>query len=102
MKKNLELRAVCLSENLELRTENLGLVQGNVRLVTENERPEALQFYMSRDSLTCAGVKGQQESVLMHYNELHSRSAEVEAVAMNFELRVADAVIKAGLTPSLS
>jgi hypothetical protein len=34
----------------------------------------------------------------MHYNELQSRSAEVEAMSMNFEQRVAaDAVAKAGL-----
>jgi hypothetical protein len=33
----------------------------------------------------------------MHYNELQSRSAEVEAMAMNFEQRAADAVAKAGL-----
>jgi hypothetical protein len=33
----------------------------------------------------------------MHYNELQSRSAEVEAMAMNFEQRVAGAVAKAGL-----
>jgi hypothetical protein len=33
----------------------------------------------------------------MHYNELQARSAEVEAMAMNFEQRAADAVSKAGL-----
>jgi hypothetical protein len=33
----------------------------------------------------------------MHYNELQARSAEVEAMAMNFEQRVAGAVAKAGL-----
>jgi hypothetical protein len=33
----------------------------------------------------------------MHYNELQSRSAEVGAMAMNFEQGVADAVAKAGL-----
>jgi hypothetical protein len=33
----------------------------------------------------------------MHYNELQSRSAEVEAMAMNFEQGVAGAVAKAGL-----
>jgi hypothetical protein len=37
----------------------------------------------------------------MHYNELQSRSAEVEAMAMNFEQRVADAVAKAGLRAKL-
>jgi hypothetical protein len=41
----------------------------------------------------------QRNSVMMHYNELQSRSSEVEAMAMNFEQRVADAVAKAGLTP---
>ena len=39
----------------------------------------------------------QRNSVLMHYNELQSRSAEVEVMAMTFEQRVADAVAKAGL-----
>ena len=39
----------------------------------------------------------QSESVLMHYNEIQSRSAEVEAMEMNFEQRVDDAVAKAGL-----
>ena len=43
------------------------------------------------------GVIRQYQSALMHYNELQSRSAEVEAMAMNFEQRVAGAVAKAGL-----
>jgi hypothetical protein len=46
-------------------------------------------------------ISDQRNSALMHYNELQSRSAEVEAMAMNFEQRVAGAVAKAGLTPSL-
>jgi hypothetical protein len=33
----------------------------------------------------------------MHYNELQSRSAEVEAMASNFQKMVADEVAKAGL-----
>jgi hypothetical protein len=33
----------------------------------------------------------------MHYNQLQSRQAEVEGMAMNFELRAADAVAKAEL-----
>jgi hypothetical protein len=33
----------------------------------------------------------------MHYNELQSRPAEVEAMVMNFEQRVAGDVAKAGL-----
>jgi hypothetical protein len=33
----------------------------------------------------------------MHYNELQSRSAEVEAMASNFQNMVADEVSKAGL-----
>jgi hypothetical protein len=32
------------------------------------------------------------------YNKLQSRSAEVEAMAMNFEQRAADAVAKAGFS----
>jgi hypothetical protein len=39
----------------------------------------------------------QQEGVLMHYSELQSRSAEVEAMASNFQKMVADEVAKAGL-----
>jgi hypothetical protein len=33
----------------------------------------------------------------MHYNELQSRQAEVEGMAMNFEQRAAGAAAKAGL-----
>jgi hypothetical protein len=33
----------------------------------------------------------------MHYNELQSRSAEVEAMASNFQKMVADEVARAGL-----
>jgi hypothetical protein len=39
----------------------------------------------------------QSESVPMHYNKLQSRSAEVEAMAMNFEQRAVDVDAKAGL-----
>jgi hypothetical protein len=42
-------------------------------------------------------ISDQRNSALMHYNELQSRSAEVEAMSMNFEQRVADAVAQAGL-----
>jgi hypothetical protein len=42
-------------------------------------------------------ISDQCNSALMHYNELQSRSAEVEAMTMNFEQRVAGAVAKAGL-----
>jgi hypothetical protein len=47
--------------------------------------------------LAMACLKQQSEGVRMHYNELQSRSAEVEAMASNFQKMVADAVAKAGL-----
>jgi hypothetical protein len=42
------------------------------------------------------GVIRQYQSALMHYNELQLRTAEVKAMAMKFEQRVADEVAKAG------
>jgi hypothetical protein len=38
----------------------------------------------------------QRNGVLMHYNELQSRSSEVEAMATNFEQGVAGAVAAKG------
>ena len=42
------------------------------------------------------GVVRQYQSALMHYNELQSRSAGVEAIHLKFEQEVADEVAKAG------
>jgi hypothetical protein len=42
------------------------------------------------------GVIRQYQSALMHYNELQSRSAGVEAIHLKFEQKVADEVAKAG------
>jgi hypothetical protein len=58
-------------------------------------------IFVSREIETQACQVLQSESVLMHYNELQARSAEVEAMAMNFEQRVAGAVAKAGLRAKL-
>jgi hypothetical protein len=65
--------------------------------VRDNERLEDLQFYMKRSMLTGTSLRQHQEGVLLHYNELQSRSAEVEAMTSNFEQRVAGPVAKAGL-----
>jgi hypothetical protein len=42
------------------------------------------------------GMIRQYQSALMHYSELQSRSAGVEAIHMKFEQKVADEVAKAG------
>ena len=49
------------------------------------------------DMLVGTRLLQQQEGVLMHYSELQSRSAEVEAMASNFQKVVADEVAKARL-----
>jgi hypothetical protein len=51
----------------------------------------------SKERSGVLAISDQSNSALMHYNELQSRSAEVEAMAMNSEQRVAGAVAKAGL-----
>ena len=63
----------------------------------ENFRLDCLLNYHSKERSGVLAISDQRNSALMHYNELQSRSAEVEAMAMNFEQRVADAVAKAGL-----
>jgi hypothetical protein len=52
--------------------------------------------YIEKDVRTHKSVREQHEGVLMHYNELQLRSAEVEAMGMDFQKRVAGAVAKAG------
>jgi hypothetical protein len=85
------------SDKLEYLTENFELKKENGRLEKENFRQDML-FENSRNETTgLMDISDQTESVLMHYNELQSRSAEVEAMAMNFEQGVADAVARAGL-----
>jgi hypothetical protein len=89
MKSNPENLVLC-REKFELKTENN-------RLKKENDRLHCLLCYYMEERSGVMVVCQQQNSVLMHYNELQSRSAEVEAMAMNFEQRAADAVAKAGL-----
>jgi hypothetical protein len=92
------LRGV-LSQTTGLLRENLGLQKLNARPGKENDKLDLdlLVIFVSREIETQACQVLQSESVLMHYNEIQARSAEVEAMAMNFEQRVADAVAKAGL-----
>ena len=51
-----------------------------------------LLFYYTQEKMALVHLSEQHESGLMHYNELQSRSAEVEAMAMTFEQRVAGAL----------
>ena len=81
-----------MSHNTELLRENIGLKKLNARLGKENDRLDLLVTFVSREIETQACQVLQSEGVLMHYNELQARSAEVEAMAMNFEQRVDDAV----------
>jgi hypothetical protein len=66
-------------------------------LQKENDRPDPLLLYDSRERKVVMALGEQHEVVPMYYNEFQSRQGEVEAMAMNFEQRVADAVEKAGL-----
>jgi hypothetical protein len=85
------------SENLEHRRGTFELKEKDVRLQKENDRLDCLLDYYSEERSGVIAVGEQRNRVLMHYNELQSRSAEVEAMAMNFEQRVAGAVAKAEL-----
>jgi hypothetical protein len=85
------------SDNLEYLTENFELKKENDRLEKENFRLHCLLDYWSKQRSGVLALCEQRNSALMHYNELQSRSAEVEAMAMNFEQRVVGAVAKAGL-----
>jgi hypothetical protein len=78
------------SELLELLERSCALAKGDAAInwlleCVSRERSKAQE---------CLAM--QSESALMQYNELHSRSVEVGAMAMNFEQRVADEVAKAG------
>jgi hypothetical protein len=97
MLEHLERLVVVDNENLELHREEFRLKEENDRLKKENGGPESLMFYMQRSMVANNRVREHQESALMHYNELQSRSAEVEAMASNFQKVVADEVAKAGL-----
>jgi hypothetical protein len=77
------------SEKMELLTENFSLKKENARLDKENDRLDCLLDYHSKERSRVVAICDQRNSALMHYNELQSRSAEVEAMAMNFEQRVA-------------
>jgi hypothetical protein len=80
------------SENSELHREKIGLKTEINRLQKENGRLDILlDYYMEKERVTVAMCE-QRNGVLMHYNELQSRSAEVEAMAMTFEQRAAGAV----------
>jgi hypothetical protein len=82
---------------MELLTENFELTKENDRLKKENSRQDMLLFYYTQEKKAVMYMGEQRESALMHYNELQSRAAEVEAMHMNFEQRLADAVAKARL-----
>ena len=85
------------SEKSELFRENNRLEKENMGLEKENFRQDMLLDYWRKERSGVLAISDQSESVLMNYNQLQSRSAEVEAMAMTFEQRVADAVKKAGL-----
>jgi hypothetical protein len=68
-----------------------------MRLKKENSRQDMLLFYYTQEKKALMYLSEQRESALMHYNELQSRSAEVEAMQMNFQQRLAGAVAKARL-----
>jgi hypothetical protein len=85
------------SENLEYLAEKFELKEENDRLKKENSRQDMLLFYYTQEKKALLYLGEQRESVQMHYNELQSRSAEVEAMQINFEQRLADAVAKARL-----
>jgi hypothetical protein len=79
-----------------LKKEKAAAVALSKDLQRQNNRLEWLQSYIEEDVRTHKSVREQHEGVLMHYNELQLRSAEVEAMEMNFQKRVADEVAKAG------
>jgi hypothetical protein len=79
-----------------LEKEKAAAVALSKDLQRQNNRPEWLKSYIEKDVRTHKSVREQHEGVLMHYNELQLRSAEVEAMGMNFQKRVAGAVAKAG------
>jgi hypothetical protein len=85
------------SEKSELFRGNNRLEKENMRLEKENFRQDMPLDYWTKQRSGVLAISDQSESVLMHYNELQSRSAEVEAMAMTFEQRAADGVKKAGL-----
>jgi hypothetical protein len=85
------------SEERRLLRGNCGLKTENDRLQKENCGLDCLLEYHREERSGVLAMCEQSESVLMHYNELQSRSAEVEAMEMDFEQRVADAVAKGGL-----
>jgi hypothetical protein len=75
---------------LKRQKEKAAAVALSKDLQRQNNRPEWLQSYIEKDVLTHKqSVREQHEGVLMHYNELQLQSAEVEAMGMNFQKRVA-------------
>ena len=88
---------VALTEIVELKTKEIGRGDEIVEMQKENFRLDCLLNYHSKERSGVLAISDQSNSALMHYNELQTRSAEVEAMAMTFEQRVADAVKRAGL-----
>jgi hypothetical protein len=72
------------------------LCKENRALLAGNERLEDLVELAMAANDRNNGVIRQYQSVLMHYNELQSRSAGVEEIYMKSEQKVADEVAKAG------
>jgi hypothetical protein len=63
-----------------LKKEKAAAVALSKDLQRQNNRLEWLQSYIEEDVRTHKSVREQHEGVLMHYNELQLRSAEVEAM----------------------
>jgi hypothetical protein len=74
----------------------LVLCKENRSLLAENEGLENLVELAMDANDRNNGVIRQYQCALMHYNELQSRSAGVEAMHLKFEQKVADEVAKAG------
>jgi hypothetical protein len=69
-------------------------------LQIENDRLRGMQSDIIKDIRVLNISREQHEGVLMHYNELQLRSAEVEAMGLNFQKMVAGAVANAGFRQS--
>jgi hypothetical protein len=65
-------------------------------LQIEDTRLRGMQSGIMEHIRVLNASREQHGGVVMHYNEIQLRSAEVEAMGMNFQKMVADAVAKAG------
>jgi hypothetical protein len=80
-----------------LEKEKAAAVALSKDLQRQNNRIEWLQSISRRMYVrTHKSAREQHEGVMMHDNELQLRSAEVAAMGVNFQKRVADEVAKAG------